>query len=250
MHHVAHTRSRPVHIRVTPRAFFAVKNSLGQYRCAIMAGSSIHDIEASSNGKKSKNQPRSLVEEMLSEYPPTSFFEGRRKPTTTVPIASENNVNGKDEHKDDAGSDSEDEKKLQKGNYLTLAPSRSVDSAGLTRGDHSHRRRVQSCDRGQDAIKRSRHVLTETQIRRLQSWRILFEPPKTSRTLLPPVPSLPNEPSLPTWFSGSVPSYDSTALFSPLSSLPLNGPITGSLTSVQIKAPRLLRYVYVHVYNL
>ena len=27
------------------------------------------------------------------------------------------------------------------------------------RGGHSHRRRVQSCDRGQDAVKRSRHFL-------------------------------------------------------------------------------------------
>ena len=29
----------------------------------------------------------------------------------------------------------------------------------VTRGGHSHRRRVQSCDRGQDAVKRSRHFL-------------------------------------------------------------------------------------------
>ena len=29
----------------------------------------------------------------------------------------------------------------------------------LSRGGHSHRRRVQSCDRGQDAVKRSRHFL-------------------------------------------------------------------------------------------
>ena len=28
-----------------------------------------------------------------------------------------------------------------------------------SRGDHSHRRRVQSCDRGQNAVKRSRHFL-------------------------------------------------------------------------------------------
>ena len=28
-----------------------------------------------------------------------------------------------------------------------------------TRGGHSHRRRVRSCDRGQDAVKRSRHFL-------------------------------------------------------------------------------------------
>ena len=28
-----------------------------------------------------------------------------------------------------------------------------------SRGGHSHRRRVQSCDRGQDAVKRSRHFL-------------------------------------------------------------------------------------------
>ena len=29
----------------------------------------------------------------------------------------------------------------------------------VSRGGHSHRRRVQSCDRGQDAVKRSRHFL-------------------------------------------------------------------------------------------
>ena len=28
-----------------------------------------------------------------------------------------------------------------------------------SRGGHSHRRRIQSCDRGQDAVKRSRHFL-------------------------------------------------------------------------------------------
>ena len=32
-------------------------------------------------------------------------------------------------------------------------------SESSTRGGHSHRRRVQSCDRGQDAVKRSRHFL-------------------------------------------------------------------------------------------
>ena len=166
----------------------------------------------------------------------SSFFEGRRKPTTTVPMASENNIDGKDEHKDDAGSDSEDEKKLQKGNYLTLALSRSDDMAGLIRELKCLYRRCE--------------FLREMQ-RRSRSSRIIYEhpirgfTPKTSHTLLPPVPPLPNEPSLPTWFSSGVPSYDSTAPFDPLSSLPLNGPITGSLTSVQIKAP--LRYVHVHV---
>ena len=32
-------------------------------------------------------------------------------------------------------------------------------NAIATRGGHSHRRRVQSCDRGQDAVKQSRHFL-------------------------------------------------------------------------------------------
>ena len=31
--------------------------------------------------------------------------------------------------------------------------------AESSRGGHSHRRRVRSCDRGQDAVKRSRHFL-------------------------------------------------------------------------------------------
>ena len=44
--------------------------------------------------------------------------------------------------------------------HILAAPITQKQSAQhSTRGGHSHRRRVQSCDRGQDAVKRSRHFL-------------------------------------------------------------------------------------------
>ncbi len=43
---------------------------------------------------------------------------------------------------------------------VELNPGPMTEEGEITpRGGHSHRRRVQTCDRGQDAVKRSRHFL-------------------------------------------------------------------------------------------